>query len=62
MVIYVEFFLITFAIMSLSILLIHKLTQLVGFELKYSSLVLCAVMALIVNFAALTVSSSLTRN
>jgi len=61
-VIYVEFFLITFAIMSLSILLIHKLTQLVGFELKYSSLVLCAVMALIVNFTALTVSSSLTRN
>ena len=61
-VIRLEFFLITFVIMSVSILLIHKLSQLLGFELKYRSLLLCAAMALIVNFAALTISSSLTRN
>ena len=55
-----EFFLITCAVMAVVILVIHKVTDYLGFVLKWRSLALCAVMAVIANFIALTVSSYIT--
>jgi len=47
--------------MSASIFLIYKLTNYLGFQLKYKSLFLCAFMAFAVNIAAISMSPYLTR-
>jgi hypothetical protein len=46
--------------MSVSILLVHKITDFLGFHLKCKSLMLCAAMAFVVNFTTLALSSYLT--
>lgn len=57
-----NFLLITFTIMASSILLIRKIASFFGLQLQCRALVLCAIMAFIVNFAALTISAYLTRS
>ena len=61
MVILVDFLLITLAIMSVSILLIYKITNFCGLQLKFQALVLCAILAFVVNFSTLMISAYLTR-
>lgn len=56
-----SFLLITGSIMAASIFLIEKLCRLFGIELKRSSLVLCAVMAFVVNALAIALSPFLTH-
>ena len=55
------FILITGSIMSVSIFLIYRLCHFFDIEMKWTSLVLCAVMALIVNGLAITMSPFLDR-
>ena len=55
------FILITGSIMTISIFLIHRLCRFFGIEMKWTSLVLCAVMAFIVNGMAITMSPFLDR-
>ena len=54
------FFVVTAAIMAVSILLIYKLCRFFGLELKWISLVLCAVFAFGVNGATILLSPFLT--
>lgn len=61
MVILVDFLLITLAIMFVSILLIYKITNFCGLQLKFQALVLCAILAFVVNFSTLMISAYLTR-
>lgn len=56
-----DFLLITLAIMSVSILLIYKITRFCGLQLKFQALVLCALLAFVVNFTTLAISTYLTR-
>ena len=53
------FIIVTGSIMAVSILIIYRLCHHFGIELKYASLVLCAVMAFLVNAAAIMLSSAL---
>ena len=46
--------------MAVSILVLHKAANFFGCKIKYKSLLLCAAMAFLVNFAALNISSFLT--
>ncbi|WP_295155540.1 hypothetical protein [Selenomonas sp. AE3005] len=55
------FILITGSIMAVSIFLTYKLCHFLNIEIKWSSLVLCAVMAFIVNGAAISMSPFLDR-
>lgn len=55
------FILITGSIMTISIFLIYRLCRFFGIEMKWTSLVLCAVMAFIVNGMAITMSPFLDR-
>lgn len=55
-----EFFLIACAVMAAVIAGIHKMTDYLGFELKWRPLALCAVMAVAANFVTLFVSSYIT--
>ncbi|MBQ1462306.1 MAG: hypothetical protein IIZ16_09815, partial [Selenomonas sp.] len=55
------FILITGSIMAVSIFLIYKLCHFFSIEIKWSSLVFCAVMAFIVNGAAISMSPFLDR-
>ena len=55
------FILITGSIMAVSIFLIHRLCRFFGIEMKWTSLVLCAIMAFIVNGMAITMSPFLDR-
>ena len=55
------FILITGSIMSISIFLIYRLCRFFDIEMKWTSLVLCAVMAFIVNGMAITMSPFLDR-
>ena len=54
------FFLLAAAIMAVSILLLHRIAIFFGCPIKYKSLILCAVMAFLVNFATLNISPFLT--
>ena len=55
------FLLLTFTIMALSILLIYKITNFFGCKVKFRALVLCGIMAFLVNFVTVTLSAFLTR-
>ena len=55
------FILVTGSIMAISISLIYRLCRFFDIEMKWSSLVLCAVMAFIVNGAAISMSPFLDR-
>ncbi len=55
------FILITGSIMTISIFLIYRLCRFFDIEMKWTSLVLCAVMAFIVNGMAITMSPFLDR-
>ena len=55
------FILITGSIMAISIFLIYRLCRFFNIEMKWTSLVLCAVMAFIVNGMAITMSPFLDR-
>lgn len=56
------FFVITVSIMAVSILLIYKLCRFFGLELKWISLVLCAILAFVVNGATIMLSPFLTQD
>lgn len=56
------FFVVTAAIMAVSILLIYKLCRFFGLELKWISLVLCAMMAFGVNGATIVLSPFLDQS
>lgn len=55
------FILLTGSIMAISIFLIYRLCRLTGIEMKWISLVLCAVLAFIVNALAISMSAFLDR-
>ena len=55
-----EFFLITCVVMAVFILVVYRVTEYLGFGLKWRPLALCAVMAVIANLIALLVSSYIT--
>lgn len=55
------FILFTGSIMAISIFLIYRLCRLAGIEMKWISLVLCAVLAFIVNALAISMSAFLDR-
>lgn len=55
------FLLLTFVLISLSIFLIHKLTSFLGLAIKPKALVLCGILAFLVNFAALSMSAYLNK-
>ncbi|BAL84380.1 hypothetical protein SELR_26720 [Selenomonas ruminantium subsp. lactilytica TAM6421] len=55
------FILITGSIMTISIFLIYRLCHFFGIEMKWTSLALCAVMALLVNGLAITMSPFLDK-
>ena len=57
-----SFFLVTGSIMGISIFLIYKVCTFLGLELKWLSLVLCAVLALIVNGAVIVLSPFLDQS
>ena len=54
------FFLLAAAIMAVSILLLHRIAIFFGCPIRYKSLILCAVMAFLVNFVTLNISPFLT--
>ena len=54
------YFLITFAIMAVSILLIYRAARFFGLQVDRRALILCAVMAVGVNFASIYLSNILT--
>ena len=54
------FFLLAAAIMAASILFLHRIAIFFDCPIKYKPLILCAVMAFLVNFATLNISSFLT--
>ena len=54
------FFLLAIAIMAASILFLHRIAIFFDCPIKYKPLILCAVMAFLVNFATLNISSFLT--
>ncbi|MBE6074277.1 MAG: hypothetical protein E7202_07075 [Selenomonas ruminantium] len=56
------FILVTGSIMAVSIFLIYHLCRFIGIEMKWLSLVLCAVMAFLVNAVAISMSPFLDRS
>ena len=56
------FALVTLSVMAASIYLIYKLTKFFGLGLKYKSLVLCAILSLVVNVAAVVMSPYLDKS
>ncbi len=54
------YFLITFVIMAASILLVYRAARFVGLKVSRWALVLCGVLAVIVNFASIALSMYLT--
>ena len=55
------FFLIVPSVIIVTIFLVHSAAERLGFKVKYSSLILCAVMALLVNFVAIEMSTYLNK-
>ena len=55
------FFLIVPSVIIVTIFLVHSAAKRLGFKVKYSSLILCAIMALLVNFAAIEMSTYLNK-
>ena len=55
-----NFMMITFVIMLVSVSIIYKITNFFGFQLKFQSLLLCAICAFGVNFITLSISAYLT--
>ena len=55
------FFLIVPSVIIVTIFLVHSAAERLGFKAKYSSLILCAIMALLVNFAAIEMSTYLDK-
>ena len=55
------FFLIVPSVIIVTIFLVHSVAERFRFKVKYSSLILCAVMALLVNFAAIELSTYLDK-
>ena len=55
------FFLIVPSVIVVTIFLVHSIAQRIGFKVKYFSLVLCAIMSLAVNFAAIELSTYLDK-
>ena len=55
------FFLIVPSVIIVTIFLVHSAAERLRFKVKYSSLILCAVMALLVNFAAIEMSTYLNK-
>ena len=55
------FFLIVPSVMIVTIFLVHSAAERLGFKAKYSSLILCAIMALLVNIAAIEMSTYLDK-
>ena len=55
------FFLIVPSVIIVTIFLVHFAAERLRFKVKYSSLILCAVMALLVNFAAIEMSTYLNK-
>ena len=60
-VVCLAFFLIVPSVIIVTIFLVHSAAERLGFKAKYSSLILCAVMALLVNFAAIEMSTYLDK-
>lgn len=56
----ISFLLITISIMTVSILIIYRVFKFVGLNLRLEALVLCGVLAFVVNFTAISVSEYLT--
>ena len=55
------FFLIVPSVIIVTIFLVHSIAERLGFKAKYFSLILCAVMSLAVNFAAIELSTYLDK-
>ena len=55
------FFLIVPSVIIVTIFLVHSVAERLRFKVKYFSLILCAVMALLVNFAAIEMSTYLDK-
>ena len=55
------FFLIVPSVIVVTIFLVHSIAQKIGFKVRYFSLILCAVMSLVVNFAAIELSTYLDK-
>ncbi len=55
------FLFMTFLLISLSIVLIHKLTNFLGLDIKPRALVLCGILAFLVNFVTLSMSAFLNE-
>ena len=55
------FFLIVPSVIVVTIFLVHSAAGRLGFKAKYSSLILCAIMALVVNFLAIELSTYLDK-
>ena len=58
---WLAFFLIVPSVIIVTIFLVHSVAERLRFKVKYSSLILCAVMALVVNFAAIELSTYLDK-
>ena len=55
------FFLIVPSVIIVTIFLVHSVAERLGFKVKYFSLILCAIMSLVVNFAAIEMSTYLDK-
>ena len=55
------FFLIVPSVIVVTIFLVHSIAQRIGFKVRYFSLILCAIMSLAVNFAAIEMSTYLDK-
>ena len=60
-VVCLAFFLIVPSVIIVTIFLVHSVAERLGFRVKYFSLILCAVMSLAVNFAAIQMSTYLDK-
>ncbi|MBQ2009786.1 MAG: hypothetical protein II259_04265, partial [Selenomonadaceae bacterium] len=56
------FFIIAASVMSLLIVSIHRLARHFGYELPLSSLVLCGLCAIVINFVIISVTPFLTKS
>lgn len=55
-----EFIVITVAIMTISSLMLHRMLKLCGLNINLQPLILCGILALLVNFSAITISPYLS--
>lgn len=60
MVIYLLFLIVTALVMTVSILLVYKISQKLGLEINISSLAFCGVLAIIINFVSIFITPFLT--